>query len=352
MLKKSLLLFLFIVYSSSFIVLKAQQPEFKLFLVGDAGEDELKGETLDSLKSKLNANPNSAIVFLGDNSYKEFLGIPTFKGFDSSKVTQNKMLSQLSILDGYKGSAYFVPGNHDWWNKTNFKVGKRKLKMEESYVNAILSKNTTIANSGSNFFPKDGSPGPVVQDLDGGKVKIIFIDTDWMILLGFKSTPKENFDFEPIFYHRLDSAIAAGVAQKQAVIVVAHHPVYATGKVLSNKVKSPHLFARVKQSYMDFPSNKAMAAKIKAILEKYPGVYYACGHIHALQYHLQNNVHYLISGAGSKTNHIKPKDAKAVCNTQDCMQWNEKGFFEMDFYGNHQDVIMYHDQGRASEKLN
>ena len=71
---------------------------FKLFLVGDAGENQLTGATLDSLRNKLLDNPNSAVVFLGDNSYKKILWVfPGFKGFDSSQVTQKKVLSQLSI---------------------------------------------------------------------------------------------------------------------------------------------------------------------------------------------------------------------------------------------------------------
>jgi len=341
--------FLFVIVLLSTSAAMAQQPGFKLFLVGDAGEDELTGETLDSLKSKLLANPNSGVIFLGDNSYKDFLFIPTFKGFDSGRITRKKMLSQLSILDGYKGSAYFVPGNHDWWNKTNFKVGKRKLKMEESFIEANLGKNNTIANATTTFLPKDGSPGPATQELDSGKIKIVFIDTDWPILLGFKSTPKENFDFEPIFYHRLDSVIAGAVAKKQVVIVVAHHPVYSTGKVLANPIKHPHLFGRVKQSFLAFPSYKTMSDKITAILEKYPDVYYASGHIHALQYHLHNSVHYLISGAGSKTNKVKVKNVPP--SLTDCELWNEMGFFEIDFYSKHQDVIMYHDDGKKSYKL-
>lgn len=332
----------------------AQQPQYKLFLVGDAGEDELTGETLDSLKSKLQNNPNSAVVFLGDNAYKNvFFGlIPGFKGFDSSRVSQKKMLSQLDILRGYKGSAYFVPGNHDWWNITKFNKGKRKLKMEEGFIEANLKKNPTIANSGATFFPKDGSPGPATAELDGGKVKIVFIDTDWLILLGFKTTPKANHDFAPVFYHRLDSILTDAQAHKQTVVVVAHHPVYSTGKVLAKPLKHPYLFKRVKQSFEQFPSYKAMADSIRTILEKHPGVYYACGHIHALQYHLHNNVHYLISGAGSKTHHVKGKEAKTPpCNSNDCILWNEQGFFEIDIYASHQQVIMYHNYGKASYSL-
>lgn len=344
-------IWLFLLFS---VHLLGQQPRFKLFLVGDAGEDELTGETLDSLKSKLHNNPNSAVVFLGDNSYKNiFFGlIPSFKGFDSSRVAQRKMLSQLDILNGYKGSAYFVPGNHDWWNLTNFNRGKSKLKMEEGFIEANLKENSTIANPDATFFPKDGGPGPAVQLIDGGKVKLVFIDTDWLILLGFKSTPEANHDYALVFYHRLDSILTASEKEKQTTIIVAHHPVYSTGVVLAKPLKHPYLFKRIKQSFEQFPSYKAMADSIRSILEKHPGVYYACGHIHALQYHLYNKVHYLISGAGSKTNHVKGKNANTPpCNSNDCVLWNEQGFFEIDFYPGRQQVIMYHDYGRKNEKL-
>src|SRR5437868_475485 len=86
----------FIILSFVFYTKEAtcQQPEFKLYLVGDAGDNEIAGETLDSLKSKLMANSNSALVFLGDNSYRNaFFGLVHygFKGFDGGRITQHKL---------------------------------------------------------------------------------------------------------------------------------------------------------------------------------------------------------------------------------------------------------------------
>jgi predicted MPP superfamily phosphohydrolase len=334
-------------------MVNAQQPGFKVFLVGDAGEDELTGETLDSLKSKLLQNPNSAVVFLGDNSYRDgFFGlIPGFKGFDSSRITRKKMLSQLSTLDNYKGAAYFVPGNHDWWNMTDYSKGKRKLKMEESFVEYNLSQNKNIANPALTFLPKDGSPGPAAVDINDGKVKLVCIDTYWLTLLGYKENPKQNLDFESIFYTRLDSILASATAKKQTVIVVAHHPIYVDIPA-ARPLKHPYLFARVKQSYSSFPSYEAMSAKIRAILEKYPGCYYASGHLHALQYHIHNGVKYIISGAGSKLHKVTKEECKqADCSSTDYCLWNEKGFFEIDFYQDHHDVTMYHDNGKKLSKL-
>jgi UDP-2,3-diacylglucosamine pyrophosphatase LpxH len=347
--------FLILLFLITAISSFAQQPLYKLYLVGDAGEDELTGETLDSLKSKLSASPNSAVVFMGDNSYKDwFFGLmPSFKGFDSSRITQEHILSQLDILKDYKGSAFFVPGNHDWWNLTDFNKGRKKLQMEESFIEANLKTNKTIANSDSTFLPRHGTPGPVSVQLNNGKVRVVFIDTFWLILLGYKTNPPENLILEKQFYHNLDSTLAVAKTMKQTVVIVCHHPVYTTGAKISKKLKHPYLFARVKQSYKSFPSYADMSAKMIAILQKYPGVYFASGHLHALQYHTVNGVHYLISGAGSKTNHIKGKEATTpiTYNTENMMVWNEMGFFEIDVFKDHAEVILYHEEGRRADNL-
>jgi len=354
------ILFIISIFISAHVL--AQSPDFKLYLVGDAGEDEITGETLDSLKSKLLHNPESAIIFLGDNCYKNTLFglIEGFKGFDSSKITRLKLHSQLDILNAYKGSVFFVPGNHDWWNITSYNKGKRKLKMEESFIESNLGKNTTIANPGGTFFPKDGSPGPASVELDNKKVRIVFIDTYWLILLGFKKNPAENFAIANTFYHNLDSTLALATIQHQKIVVVAHHPSYYTIDAVSkssppfrNDLKHPYFFGRIKQSSLLFPSYDTMAVKLNSIFQKYPRMYYATGHIHALQFHTYKGVNYIISGAGSKTIKVKekPKDTSNKANA-DCELWNEKGFFEMDFYKDlTPGVILYNNSGRVATQI-
>lgn len=346
---------LFTVFLFSTLCGFAQQADFKLYLVGDAGEDEITGETLDSLKSKLLHNPNSAIIFMGDNSYKSaFFGlVPTFKGFDSSRITQHKLHSQMDILNGYKGSVYFVPGNHDWWNITNFAKGKRKLKMEENFIETNLGKNTTITNPAQTFLPKDGSPGPASVELDNKKVRVVFIDTYWLILLGFKDNPKENPALANTFYHNLDSVLAAATALKQNIVVVAHHPVNRLSDAMAKPLKHPYFFGRIKQSNQTFPSYDSMAVKLNAIFQKYPGMYYASGHLHALQFFTLKGVNYIISGSGSKTIHVKNvKDNLEPYSGALCELWNQKGFFEMDFSENYTPgVMIYHDNGREGIQI-
>src|SRR5450755_4145481 len=75
------------------------QDHFKIYLVGDAGDHKEAGTTLKNVQKELINNPNSAVIFLGDNSYKDILWgiIPMgFKGFDSSRNTIEKVSSQLN----------------------------------------------------------------------------------------------------------------------------------------------------------------------------------------------------------------------------------------------------------------
>jgi hypothetical protein len=329
-----------------------EKSDFRLFLVGDAGEDELIGETLDSLKSNLLANPNSAVIYLGDNSYRNNLWVlPGYKGFDSSRVTQNKVRSQLNTLDGYKGYVYFIPGNHDWWNTGNFSKGKKKLKMEESFIEANLEKNSTIKNPDSTcFLPSDGNPGPASVELNNGKLRIVFIDTEWFLLMGFKKTPEENETLARIFYHNIDSVLADAKNKGQQIIVAGHHPMIAYGPY-NKKLKSPNLFKRIKSSYMTSPGYSSLIKQLNPIFEKYPGMYYVSGHVHGLQYLSNKGVNYIVSGSGSKTIHVEDKDAtgEKLCDKVVGIVWNEKGFFEIDFSHDTSKVIMYHDNGRKRE---
>ena len=302
--QRSGLLILFLLFTGECF---SQSPSFKVFLIGDAGDSKVTGETLDSLKSQLLANPNSAVIFLGDNSYRGGLWglLPSgFRGFDNSKGTQAKINSQLNILSEYRGSVYFVPGNHDWWNLTKFIKGKKKLKLEEDFIEENLKNNKNILNPDSTcFLPSNGNPGPVSAELNDKKARVIFIDSYWLILLGFKKTPAENYSLEKIFYHNLDSILADASSKKQKIIVAAHHPLNSIGSH-AHEIKHPKFLPRIKTSSRNFPSYKKMTEQLDSLLKKYPGTYYASGHVHALQYYFRNNVHYIISGSGSKTHKV------------------------------------------------
>ncbi len=325
------------------------QEGFKIYLVGDAGDDKEAGETLINLHKELLGHPNSAVVFLGDNSYKNILGkiIPFgFKGFDSSRNTMEKVRSQLSLADQYRGFLFFTPGNHDWWNRTTYKKGRGKLVMEESFIEANSKLNTSIANPGKVFLPANGGYGPEFVDLNNQSIRLVFLDTYRIIQTGIKKgeIPAE----EKLVYHKLDSIIEEGYRLKKHVIVVAHHPVFSVGPY-NRVLKNPYLFARIKASNASFPSYKAMADSIRDILKRYPGIYYVSGHIHALQYfYTPDSVHYIISGAGSKEKKLSRGEINkydASLSPEDYLLWNSGGFFELEFNGDRINTLLYFNEG-------
>jgi predicted MPP superfamily phosphohydrolase len=326
----------------------AQEP-FKIFLVGDAGDHREAGETLVNLHKELIKNPHSAVVFLGDNSYKDELwGILPFgfKGFDSSENTMEKVRSQLALLNNYKGSAFFIPGNHDWWNRSTYEKGYPKLVMEESFIEENLKNNSTIANPDNVFLPKNGNYGPAVVEFNHHTVRLVFIDTYRIIQTGIKKgkIPLE----EKTFYERLDSVIREGWLLKQKIIVVAHHPVQSIGPY-NRLLKKPYLFGRIKSSSPDFPSYRAMSEQINKILKRYPGIYYGSGHLHALQYlYTRDSIHYIISGAGSREKKLSGKDISkydASLSPDEFLLWNTGGFFSIEFSGKTDKTILFYDNG-------
>ena len=326
----------------------AQEP-FKIFLVGDAGDHTESGETLVNLKKELAKYPNSALIFLGDNSYKDILGgiIPFgFKGFDSSRNTIDKIKSQLDLVDQYRGFVYFIPGNHDWWNRTTFKKGKPKLAMEESFIEANSLLNTRIANPGKVFLPEKGEYGPVSVDLNNQTLRLVFLDTYRIIQTGIKKAkiPEE----EKTIYHRLDSLIQEGYMLHEQVIVLAHHPVYLKGPY-TRKLKHPYLFARIKASNANFPSYSKMIDSIQSVLQRYPATYYVSGHVHALQYFYRpDSLHYIISGAGSKENKLSEKEISryaAELIPNEYLLWNSGGFFELEFSMGQIHTKLFYDEG-------
>jgi len=322
---------------------------FRLFLIGDAGEDDTTENTLLYLGKKLKENPNSAVVFLGDNCYRKAMYglLPVnVKGYDGSKITKARIQSQLNVLKGYKGYVYFIPGNHDWWNYTNLKRGKKALLMEEKYIESILKDYTSLKNDANTFIPDNGHPGPVFREFNDNKTRIIFIDTYRMILA--EGDPKRDTLLLNSFYRNLKSQLAEAKVKKQKIIVVAHHPIHARGKHSTPLAAWQTLVRRFADSNTNYPPYDRMATHLDSLLKEAnrPDLFYVAGHEHSLEYFFTDSLHYIISGAGSKSDKVTLES----CNNQgECLQWNVEGFFEIVFYGRKETVLLHYLKDKKSE---
>jgi hypothetical protein len=260
------------------------------------------------------------------------------KGYDGSKITKARMMSQLNILKDFKGCAYFIPGNHDWWNYTNLKRGKRALLKQELFVETNMN-NSMLKNKDNVFIPDEGHPGPIYREFNDNKTRVIFIDTYRLILA--EGEPERDTLLLYAFYRNLQKMLREGTSKKQKIVVVAHHPIHAKGKHSLPLAAWQTMFRRIADANTNYPPYNRMARNLDSLLkeQKHPDIYYVAGHEHSLEYFFNDSLHYLVSGAGSKVDNV---DYRETVKENEYFIWNEEGFFEIQFYGRFQRVLMYH----------
>lgn len=286
--------------------------QHKVYLVGDAGEDTIPGKALLMLKEELIANPNSSVIFLGDNVYPSGLK-------KNNKKSVLHLESQLQILNEYKGSVFFIPGNHDWEaQKIN---GLNILKDQENYVMDYLKNNSSVLNKEqTTFLPKDGLPGPETIMLRD-HLRLIIIDTQWFLHFYKKNTTGSKKETKQLFYKQLDSLLAFAKTNQEQVIIAAHHPIYSNGQ--HAKAKQPFRFLvnctpfqiigllginRLYSQDLSQPRYKKMRKQMLCIFNKYDNIVFASGHEHNLQCFKEKGNHYVVSGSGSKCSHLMKRN--------------------------------------------
>lgn len=284
------------------------ENDFTFFLVGDAGNaDKKEGRnTLSLLKKQLEtADKNSMLIFLGDNIYPLGMPAPSDKGYDLAK---EKLEDQLAITKNFKGKTLVIPGNHDWYH------GLEGLKAQEKFVKDYLDDKKA-------FLPKNSCP---IDDINISKdIKLIVLDSEWA-LINWDKQPgiNEGCDIKTRddFYAEFRNLIVKN--QDKRIIVALHHPVISSGVHAGFNSAKAHLSAfhgklpvpglatiantlrSSSGASMEDLSNMhytEFANRIKSIIQDKKNVILVSGHDHNLQYHEQNNIRQIISGAGSKT---------------------------------------------------
>jgi len=281
--------------------------EFKLFLVGDAGNaDEPQAQkTLTMLKSQLDsADSNSMLIFLGDNIYPKGMPEKSDKNYETAR---KKLEDQLAIAKNFKGRTLVIPGNHDWYS------GLEGIKAQEDFVKDYL-------NDKKAFLPKNSCP---IDDISLTKdIKLIVIDSEWA-LLNWDKHPGINKDCdiktrEDLFVEFKD---LINKNQDKRIIVAMHHPLISSGthagftSARSNlypfkgRIPAPgvaSLLNVVRSSSGASPEDinnsryASLAGRIRSIVQDRENIIFVSGHDHNLQYHKSRNIRQIISGAGSK----------------------------------------------------
>ncbi|GAB3324831.1 metallophosphoesterase [Larkinella ripae] len=318
---------------------QAQSKPHTVFLLGDAGEPQPKGQdaVLKTVQRQLAmGGANSSIIYLGDNIYPR--GLPDSSHQDRADA-ERRMRDQLAILNGFKGRAFVIPGNHDW--QQGRREGWDRIRNQAAFVGAELGRDDV-------FFPKDGCPGPVEISLNS-EITLVLIDTQWWLHPWEK--PGEESDCEakdlPSFLVLLDDVLARN--QHRKVVLAGHHPMYSHGEHGGYFTLKDHLFpltALKPNLYIPLPvigsiypvyrsligniqdipnpKYKLLRNGLVALLKKYRNVLYVNGHDHNEQLILRDSTYYLTSGSGSKSVPVK-KGRHSLFASRD------KGFARVDF---------------------
>ncbi len=288
-----------------------------LYLMGDAGaagEDHSAPvmRLLEEVTAKDTAVQH-ALVFLGDNLYPEGLHK---KNDPVRKRDEANLAPQIEAAERFPGHTVFIPGNHDW--QQGGRKGRAFVERQEKYIQDTLGKGA--------FQPDHGCPGPDHMDL-GNNTVLVFLDTQWWLQLNKRPEgPRDGCDVatEKEFLLLLEDLLKHNKGKR--IIIAAHHPVYSYGEHGGYFPFKDHLFpltALNKHLWLPLPvigsiypgyrklignvqdlanaRYTRLRKGVEKLLKEYPGTVYAAGHEHNLEYLRRDGIHYVVSGAGSKT---------------------------------------------------
>jgi len=282
-----------------------KEIEHSFYLIGDAGNSDFgdSSEALKAFKTELvNASKNSTAIFLGDNIYPA--GIPK-KADKEYELAKHRINIQIEATKNFKGESIFIPGNHDWYS------GITGLKAQEKIVEKVLGKNS--------FLPENGCPIDKIHISDD--IELIIIDTHWYIT-NWNDQPTINDDCDiktrQGFLDEFNSLVKK--ARGKTTIVALHHPMYTNGShggqfslgshmspipvlgTLKNIIRKTSGIANVD---LQNPLYNELKRRLVTMAQVNNKVVFVSGHEHSLQYLVEDNLHQIVSGSGSKVSAVR-----------------------------------------------
>lgn len=275
------------------------------YLIGDAGNSNL-GESSKALKAfkkeLLKASKNSTALFLGDNVYEN--GIPK-KSSKDYELASYRLKIQTDAVKQFEGKPVFIPGNHDWYS------GLKGLNRQEKQVRKALGKNT--------FLPENGCPITKVRVSED--IELVIVDSQWYITnwdkhpnINDKCDIKTRNDFLSEFGNLIKKA------RGKTTIVAIHHPMYTNGPhggqysfgshmnplpvlgTLKNIIRKTSGLSNTDLQNVRY---KELRKRLITMAQFNKKVVFVSGHEHNLQYIIEDNLHQIVSGSGSKVSAVR-----------------------------------------------
>ncbi len=309
--------------------------DYELYLVGDISSqnsDLTQSDIVDLIKSELTANSvDKSVVFLG-NSFGES-GFPDEETQEFYRIDAaiSKCISQLK---DHTDKVYFIPGNTEWYDGKEYTVSA--LHDVEEYIESKVGEKNI-------FAPSHGCGEPKVVELMDDLL-LLLVDSQWVIQGSSSNQRKKSgcdIDDEQELAAYIEHLLARH--KDKNVIIAAHHPVFSNGHTGGNYGAASHLLplpvlgsliTGVKKigggrQKFGHPQYETYRSTMLHALSNFEGVIHVSAHDRNLQYHHQDNNHFIVAGSGAHVDYVRKK------GTADFTLRN-KGFAKITHTKNHE----------------
>ncbi len=316
----------------------------KVYLIGDAGEPNDPDQNLMLLEEQIRtAQKDDILIFLGDNLYPK--GMPELE-HPARQEMEAKLIPQLELIKKFPGRSYLIPGDRDW--AKGKKHGWERVRSMADFVQEDLGGDEF-------FFPQDGCPGPIEFAVNAN-FTIVLIDTQYFLHRWDKPGEASECNNKSTIEALDDLNEIIKRNRGKHILLAGHHPMFTYGPHHGNLSFKDQLkpipvlgslqplFRRTIGGNQD-NTNLRYRAVMKQILlsmKQAEHVIYASAHEHSLQLIEREGHHFIVSGSGSKTSHVKQGRYSKFAKS-------EKGFAVLDvagsgeasvkFYGEEQDPL-------------
>ncbi len=265
----------------------------RVILIGDAGL-YLEGDpTLAALGRWSQPEPDTTVLFLGDNIYDNGLT-------EEAREEAERIIAQQ--LDATTALKVFIPGNHDW-GMYPADQNVAAIRNQQGFIDAWPVGNTR-------FLPRDGCLGPSVLEftegrLEAPRVVLVLLDPTPFLTPHLRAACPQDQDEAAHF-----AALAAVLAEHadDYVILASHYPMLTGGPhgglsygAVGDLIVGFYGFMMGTLGNTYEPNYAQWIARAETVLRENPPLIYAAGHDHNLQVLRGGDVAglHVVSGAGA-----------------------------------------------------
>lgn len=249
------------------------EATYTFYIAGGLGNRPMaeSEETQTLLKSYLDkADKNSTLLLTGDYISSDY---------NDRKANIDRVTSQLSMAENFKGKTRFVPGDEEWGS-----FDSKEIEWVEDFIKDRDIKRTKV---------EPNNVCPIDTDIINDDLNIIYVDSNWYIANWDRVDDINRKCTDIVTRRRFVEELEGEIkdARGKNLVIVMHHPVYTNGMFAMNYMGG------VSPKKIFFERYKDLRIQVSSLVQELDRVTIVSGHERSLQYLKGGNTHQIISGS-------------------------------------------------------